>query len=137
MALPTSAIKPKKKRTAVVLGCDQCRRRKTKCDQARPTCGPCLYAGLMECTFLLGKTPASKRFGYDGDTNTHNCHGRRPNNTPDTIPEGRIAELPTFHSRVPIVNIREVTCIVDRTFIHIYSRSNARGQRRRRRRRSE
>ncbi|KAG0215453.1 Transcriptional activator of fatty acid utilization [Mortierella sp. NVP41] len=61
MALPTSAIKPKKKRTAVVLGCDQCRRRKTKCDQARPTCGPCLYAGLMECTFLLGKTPASKR----------------------------------------------------------------------------
>ncbi|KAI9235227.1 MAG: hypothetical protein BYD32DRAFT_62650 [Podila humilis] len=61
MALSTSAIKPKKKRTAVVLGCDQCRRRKTKCDQGRPTCGPCLYAGLMECTFLLGKTPASKR----------------------------------------------------------------------------
>ncbi|KAF9100458.1 hypothetical protein BGX27_000404, partial [Mortierella sp. AM989] len=61
MALSTAAIKPKKKRTAVVLGCDQCRRRKTKCDQGRPTCGPCLYAGLMECTFLLGKTPASKR----------------------------------------------------------------------------
>ncbi|KAF9581120.1 hypothetical protein BGW38_001979, partial [Lunasporangiospora selenospora] len=56
-----ATIKPKKKRTAVVLGCDQCRRRKTKCDQVRPTCGPCLYAGLMECTFLLGKTPASKR----------------------------------------------------------------------------
>lgn len=30
MALSTSAIKPKKKRTAVVLGCDQCRRRKVK-----------------------------------------------------------------------------------------------------------
>ncbi|KAG0227215.1 Transcriptional activator of fatty acid utilization [Actinomortierella wolfii] len=56
-----SVVKPKKKRAAVVLGCDQCRRRKTKCDQGRPTCGPCLYAGLMECTFLLGKSPASKR----------------------------------------------------------------------------
>ncbi|KAF9976796.1 Transcriptional activator of fatty acid utilization [Actinomortierella ambigua] len=57
----TTVVKPKKKRAAVVLGCDQCRRRKTKCDQGRPTCGPCLYAGLMECTFLLGKSPASKR----------------------------------------------------------------------------
>ncbi|CAO3565615.1 unnamed protein product [Mortierella alpina] len=61
MALPAPAVKPKKKRAPVVLGCDQCRRRKTKCDQARPTCGPCVYAGLMECTFLLGKTPAPKR----------------------------------------------------------------------------
>ncbi|KAI8605604.1 hypothetical protein EDD21DRAFT_125430 [Dissophora ornata] len=62
MALSATAVKPKKKRTvAVALGCDQCRRRKTKCDQARPTCGPCLYAGLMECTFLLGKPPAPKR----------------------------------------------------------------------------
>ncbi|KAG0214800.1 Transcriptional activator of fatty acid utilization [Mortierella sp. GBA30] len=33
----------------------------TKCDQARPTCGPCVYAGLMECTFLMGKTPVPKR----------------------------------------------------------------------------
>ncbi|KAF9285541.1 hypothetical protein BGZ68_003767 [Mortierella alpina] len=61
MALPATAVKPKKKRAPVVLGCDQCRRRKTKCDQARPTCGPCVYAGLMECTFLLGKTPVPKR----------------------------------------------------------------------------
>ncbi|KAF9583730.1 Transcriptional activator of fatty acid utilization, partial [Lunasporangiospora selenospora] len=33
----------------------------TKCDHAKPTCGPCLYAGLMECTFLLGKPPPPKR----------------------------------------------------------------------------
>ncbi|KAG0341158.1 hypothetical protein BG004_006123 [Podila humilis] len=52
---------PKKKKAPVVLGCDQCRRRKTKCDHAKPSCGPCQYAGLMECTFLLGKPPPPKR----------------------------------------------------------------------------
>ncbi|KAF9431523.1 Transcriptional activator of fatty acid utilization [Entomortierella beljakovae] len=61
MSHPPIAVKPKKTKTAIVLGCDQCRRRKTKCDQARPTCGPCLHAGLMECTFLLGKAPPPKR----------------------------------------------------------------------------
>ncbi|KAG0047304.1 hypothetical protein BGZ83_007634 [Gryganskiella cystojenkinii] len=54
-------IQAKKKKTPPAIGCDQCRRRKTKCDQASPTCGPCLYAGLMECTFLLGKTVAPRR----------------------------------------------------------------------------
>lgn len=36
MALSTSAAKPKKKRAAVVLGCDQCRRRKVKDSHTHP-----------------------------------------------------------------------------------------------------
>ncbi|KAF9912162.1 hypothetical protein EC991_000572 [Linnemannia zychae] len=57
----TDPQKPKKKKSSGILGCDQCRRRKTKCDQAKPTCGPCIHAGLMECTSLLGKPPPPKR----------------------------------------------------------------------------
>ncbi|KAF9550262.1 Kinesin-like protein kif15 [Mortierella hygrophila] len=59
--ISTVPQKPKKKKSSGILGCDQCRRRKTKCDQAKPTCGPCIHAGLMECTSLLGKPPPPKR----------------------------------------------------------------------------
>ncbi|KAG0085325.1 hypothetical protein BGZ92_009083 [Podila epicladia] len=58
---PAPPLEAKKKKAPVILGCDQCRRRKTKCDHAKPSCGPCQYAGLMECTFLLGKPPPPKR----------------------------------------------------------------------------
>ncbi|KAF8946215.1 hypothetical protein BGZ47_001037 [Haplosporangium gracile] len=61
MDISTDPQKPKKKKSSGILGCDQCRRRKTKCDQAKPTCGPCIHAGLMECTSVLGKPPPPKR----------------------------------------------------------------------------
>ncbi|KAF9335983.1 Kinesin-like protein kif15, partial [Linnemannia elongata] len=61
MDISADPQKPKKKKSSGILGCDQCRRRKTKCDQAKPTCGPCIHAGLMECTSLLGKPPPPKR----------------------------------------------------------------------------
>ncbi|KAL3960558.1 hypothetical protein ACCO45_005675 [Purpureocillium lilacinum] len=50
---------PEKKRRRPALACEQCRRRKIKCDRNSP-CGHCTKARIASCTYAPTHVPASK-----------------------------------------------------------------------------
>ncbi len=49
---------PVRKRRRPALSCEQCRRRKIKCDRTYP-CGQCLQAKATECTYSPGSLPVT------------------------------------------------------------------------------
>lgn len=50
MSEPTNTTAPPRKRRRPALSCEQCRRRKIKCDRAYP-CGQCLQSKTTTCTY--------------------------------------------------------------------------------------
>ncbi|KAJ6443153.1 fungal specific transcription factor domain-containing protein [Purpureocillium lavendulum] len=58
-AQPPAQPAPQKKRRRPALACEQCRRRKIKCDRNSP-CGHCTRARIASCTYVPTHVPASK-----------------------------------------------------------------------------
>jgi hypothetical protein len=56
---PLSAPPAEKKRRRPALACEQCRRRKVRCDRNSP-CGTCVKAKSSACTFALNPLPSSR-----------------------------------------------------------------------------
>ncbi|CEI60173.1 unnamed protein product [Fusarium venenatum] len=57
LARPTTELR--KRRQAVTIACNNCKKRKTKCDGHRPRCGPCLRKDL-DCEFVEKEDPTSR-----------------------------------------------------------------------------
>ncbi|XEV04549.1 hypothetical protein FSHL1_009836 [Fusarium sambucinum] len=57
LARPTTELR--KRRQAVTIACNNCKKRKTKCDSHRPRCGPCLHRDL-NCEFADKEDPTSR-----------------------------------------------------------------------------
>ncbi|KAJ4323104.1 hypothetical protein N0V84_004504 [Fusarium piperis] len=56
---PAPAAKPEKKRRRPALSCEQCRRRKIRCDRSLP-CVNCIKAKISPCTYAPTHIPASR-----------------------------------------------------------------------------
>ncbi|KAJ4174662.1 hypothetical protein NW754_005082 [Fusarium falciforme] len=56
---PPPAAKPEKKRRRPALSCEQCRRRKIRCDRSLP-CVNCIKAKISPCTYAPTHIPASR-----------------------------------------------------------------------------
>ncbi|KAL1305689.1 hypothetical protein AAFC00_007280 [Neodothiora populina] len=51
---------PKRRAPITNVACDGCRKRKTKCNGARPACGNCLKRGVQICSYDVGGPQSSK-----------------------------------------------------------------------------
>ncbi|KIH93402.1 hypothetical protein SPBR_09161 [Sporothrix brasiliensis 5110] len=81
------------------LGCDECRRRRRKCDEAKPACGPCTGA-RRSCRYTLkivrgastfaARRPSAPRGWTRHDRNdrsdSHDSHDRLDRHDTDTVP---------------------------------------------------
>lgn len=55
---PVTPVAPPRKRRRPALSCEQCRRRKIKCDRTYP-CGQCIQSKAAACTYSPGSVPKS------------------------------------------------------------------------------
>ncbi|KAH8172422.1 fungal specific transcription factor domain-containing protein [Sarocladium implicatum] len=53
-------FRAEKKRRRPALACEQCRKRKVRCDRVRPCCGPCEKAKVTNCHYVPTHTPAQR-----------------------------------------------------------------------------
>ena len=60
---------PPKKRRRPALSCEQCRKRKVRCDREQP-CGPCGQSKITPCTYSTPPPSASKPMAYEAVTGT-------------------------------------------------------------------
>ncbi|RMJ10172.1 hypothetical protein CDV36_010224 [Fusarium kuroshium] len=58
-SVPAPVAKPEKKRRRPALSCEQCRRRKIRCDRSLP-CVNCIKAKISPCTYAPTHIPASR-----------------------------------------------------------------------------
>ena len=65
MSSPTSADKPSPPRSRQKPGsaCEECRRRKLRCDRRQPQCGFCAESGVV-CTVTSSRPPRGPRRGH-------------------------------------------------------------------------
>ncbi|PHH80031.1 hypothetical protein CDD82_2015 [Ophiocordyceps australis] len=66
-----------KKRRRPALACEQCRRRKIRCDRDSP-CGQCVKAQIQSCTYAPAHVPVAKARGAKGPRAVGLGHSLRP-----------------------------------------------------------
>ncbi|CAD6443086.1 60e2627e-3c7d-4f23-ac3d-0290e3fafc0f [Sclerotinia trifoliorum] len=61
-----SSYRPRKSHTKSRKGCTNCRKRRIKCDEAKPSCGQCSdrLLGSLRCEFFVSQKPAAERSSH-------------------------------------------------------------------------
>ncbi|PHH63750.1 hypothetical protein CDD81_5515 [Ophiocordyceps australis] len=77
MLMQAQAEAAEKKRRRPALACEQCRRRKIRCDRDSP-CGQCIKAQMPSCTYAPTHVPATKALRGKGQRAVGLGHSLRP-----------------------------------------------------------
>ncbi|KAF5857392.1 hypothetical protein ETB97_005884 [Aspergillus alliaceus] len=89
---------PRKTHTKSRNGCDQCKKRRVKCDERGPPCSNCVTRGLC-CTYL--NTPAARSLANSSSASPNATYSG-PGRTPDSArqpPAGATTTVPFTYSR--------------------------------------